>query len=602
MKRGYGTRGSQKSPKDVSKTKDLPPFPKQQMLILALCRICEPIAFMSIFPYIYFMIEDFHITDDPNKISVYAGMVTSAFTLAEFSTGVMWGRLSDKLGRKPILLMGLTGTAISALIFGFSQSLSVALFARAMGGLLNGNIGVLQTTVAELVTVKEHQPRAYTIMPLVWCLGSIIGPMIGGALARPCISYPDLFPRGTMWEKYPYLLPNLFSAVAVCCGVVIGLLFLEETHAGKKSRRDPGIELGKRISQWLSTKTCQATGRKAEKQPLLDDYEELPGYETTENSPQLISSPGSGAPEPLDLESSGAVLSQTQTGNQIFTKPVILNIISYGILAFHTMTFDQLFPVFLSTTPPEPEPKIELPFKFVSGFGLDTKEIGVILAVQGFYSMVSTIFLFPLVCEKLGALRLFRLLAISYFLLYLTTPYLVLLPERHRMIGIYVMVIWKCTFSTMAYPSNAILLTNSAPTLLSLGTINGVAASTASLCRAFGPTISGFLYSLGLQSGYSGLAWWCSGVVTIAGAYLSLRLTEPRGRLDEQQEAPRNACTDSGEECSNREGRSNELRESFFLPIGFFLLSSLPSQQQGYLERRLKGYNRWSPSFLSEDG
>lgn len=105
---------------------------------IALCRICEPIAFMSIFPYIYFMIEDFHITDDPNKISVYAGMVTSAFTLAEFSTGVMWGRFSDKVGRKPILLMGLTGTAISALIFGFAPSLSVALFARALGGLLNG--------------------------------------------------------------------------------------------------------------------------------------------------------------------------------------------------------------------------------------------------------------------------------------------------------------------------------------------------------------------------------------------------------------------------------------------------------------------------------
>jgi MFS family permease len=93
---------------------------------------------MSIFPYVYFMIEDFHITDDPNKISVYAGMVTSAFTLAEFSTGVLWGKLSDRVGRKPVLLTGLAGTAISAMIFGFAKSLPVALFARALGGLLNG--------------------------------------------------------------------------------------------------------------------------------------------------------------------------------------------------------------------------------------------------------------------------------------------------------------------------------------------------------------------------------------------------------------------------------------------------------------------------------
>lgn len=122
------------------------------------------------------MIEDFKITDDASKISVYAGMVTSAFTLAEFATGVMWGRLSDKIGRKPVLLFGLVGTAISVLLFGFAPNLPVALFARALGGLLNGyvscirtyrnfklivlrNIGVLQTTVAELVTVKEQQRK-----------------------------------------------------------------------------------------------------------------------------------------------------------------------------------------------------------------------------------------------------------------------------------------------------------------------------------------------------------------------------------------------------------------------------------------------------------
>lgn len=106
--------------------------------VIACCRICEPIAFMSIFPYIYYMIEDFHITDDSSKISVYAGMVTSAFTLAEFATGVLWGRLSDKIGRKPVLLFGLAGTALSVLVFGFAPSLPVALFARALGGLLNG--------------------------------------------------------------------------------------------------------------------------------------------------------------------------------------------------------------------------------------------------------------------------------------------------------------------------------------------------------------------------------------------------------------------------------------------------------------------------------
>lgn len=93
---------------------------------------------MSIFPYIYHMVRDFGITQDESQISIYAGMITSAFTFAEFSTGVMWGRLSDRLGRKPILLTGLCGTGLSVLMFGFAPNLWVALAARALGGALNG--------------------------------------------------------------------------------------------------------------------------------------------------------------------------------------------------------------------------------------------------------------------------------------------------------------------------------------------------------------------------------------------------------------------------------------------------------------------------------
>jgi hypothetical protein len=201
----------------------------------------------------------------------------------------------------------------------------------------------------------------------------------------------------------------------------------------------------------------------------------------------------------------------------------------------HTMTFDAMLPTLLSTEPPEnPEPW-KLPFKFVSGYGLSTKQIGIVLSVQGIYSMIATIFLFPIIVRRLGALGLFRALAISYPILYISTPYLVLLPDKLKMAGVYGVVIWKCTFATMAYPSNAILLTNSAPSLLMLGTINGVAASTASLSRAFGPTVSGFLFSAGLRLGYSGLAWWCSAVIALAGAFISLRMTDKGGRMDEDE-------------------------------------------------------------------
>jgi MFS family permease len=312
------------------------------MLVLAICRICEPIAFMGIFPYIYFMVKDFHMTDDESKISLYAGMVTAAFTFAEFATGVLWGRLSDKIGRKPVLLTGLMGTAISVLIFGFSPNLYVALAARAVGGLLNGNMGVLQSTVAELITDKAHQPRAYTIMPVVWCLGSIVGPMIGGALAKPVESYPNVFSHGTIWDRYPYLLPNLFSALICLVGVVNGLLFLEETHSAKKHQRDRGIELGKWL---LSTIPCRAADDSpdqvdqsqlkydewsSEGQPLLE--EQLPGYRTTENSPE--NSPRLATSEVVEEPQESLHLdADLRNNSKIFTKSVVLNVIAFGILA-----------------------------------------------------------------------------------------------------------------------------------------------------------------------------------------------------------------------------------------------------------------------------
>ncbi|KAI0803975.1 major facilitator superfamily domain-containing protein [Xylaria sp. FL0064] len=516
----------------------LPPFPSRQLLVLAICRICEPIAFMGIFPYVYFMIEDFHVTDDASKISFYAGMVTSAFTFAEFSTGLLWGRLSDKIGRKPVLLTGLAGTALSVLVFGFAPNLTVALLARAIGGLLNGNMGVLQSTVAELVTAKEHQPRAYTIMPVVWCLGSIIGPMIGGALARPCISYPGLFSPGTIWDRYPYLLPNLFSAFVVLIGVINGFLFLEETHAQKKMQRDRGLELGDWIlSKFTGFRKCTEPrdekvkfSDRDEIRPLLDHDEQLPTYRTNENtpvnSPRLRSASVATIPQDsLDLTKAkdyvGVGISQT------FTRPVVLNIISFGILAFHTMTFDQLLPVFLATAPPKDKVEISLPFRFVDGFNLDSKTVGIILSIQGAYQLLVNMFLVPKVLRRFGALRSFRFIVVAYFLLYLVTPYLVLLPPAYRMVGLAVVLAWKCTFSTIVYPSNAILTADSAPSRLALGTINGVAASTASLCRAFGPTISGILYSIGLKTGYSGLAWWSTALVAIGGAVAGLLIPDP---------------------------------------------------------------------------
>lgn len=140
------------------------------------------------------MVKDFRMANSHNA-SIYAGILVSAFSLAEALTGMLWGALSDRVGRKPILLSGCFGTMLSLLLVGFAPNFWVALFGRALGGFLNGNIGVIQTMVGELVKRPEHErkcqlfscagvhgpdslnaARAYAVMPFVWSIGTIIGP------------------------------------------------------------------------------------------------------------------------------------------------------------------------------------------------------------------------------------------------------------------------------------------------------------------------------------------------------------------------------------------------------------------------------------------
>lgn len=70
-----------------------------------------------------------------------------------------WGAVSDRIGRKPVLLMGCMGTITSLLVVGLSPNFWVALCGRIIGGLLNGNVGVVQTMVGELVTKPEHERK-----------------------------------------------------------------------------------------------------------------------------------------------------------------------------------------------------------------------------------------------------------------------------------------------------------------------------------------------------------------------------------------------------------------------------------------------------------
>ena len=178
---------------------------------------------------------------------------------------------------------------------------------------------------------------------------------------------------------------------------------------------------------------------------------------------------------------------------------------------------------------PESDAQPQLPFWFTGGFALTTKTIGGILSLQGVIQIVATIVVFPIVQRKLGTLRTFRMVVLTYPLLYLLVPYLTLVPVKFRMPAIYAILVWKVTAQAFSFPSNNIMLANATPKR-ALGTFNGFAQSSASFARAIGPSLSGLLEAAGLSKGMLGLPWWFNAMVALLGATLSLFMVEQHRR------------------------------------------------------------------------
>lgn len=185
--------------------------------------------------------------------------------------------------------------------------------------------------VAELVPQKELQPRAFSVMPLVWSIGSIFGPILGGALASPAKRYPDLFGKNDFLERFPFALPNLVAAILFCVGVGVGILYLrvgdfedlsyscavlitaKETLESKKNEKDYGLILGSFLKGSFKRKRKVSW-------PNHND----------QGSPLLTAS--------LTLKARPV----PATYREVFSYQSNINLLTYSMLSLHAVAYDQV--------------------------------------------------------------------------------------------------------------------------------------------------------------------------------------------------------------------------------------------------------------------
>jgi len=151
-------------------------FQNRQMSVIFLIMFINMLGFSIILPLLPYYADTFQVNE------LVVGALVGSYAAAQFISAPFLGRLSDRIGRRPVLLASVLGTALSFIILGFARSIEVLFLARILDGLTGGNISVAQAYITD-ITDEKNRTKGMGLIGAALGLGFVIGPALGGLLS-----------------------------------------------------------------------------------------------------------------------------------------------------------------------------------------------------------------------------------------------------------------------------------------------------------------------------------------------------------------------------------------------------------------------------------
>lgn len=164
--------------------------------------------------------------DGIQPIVIFGGILSALYSFLQFLTAPLWGKVSDIIGRRPVLLISVFFLSISYLLWFFSGSFTLLIFARLIGGIMSGNISTATAVVAD-VTDESKRSRGMAVIGIAFALGFIFGPALGGLLAL--IRLDELYPFLVDFGVNPFSVPALLAFVLSVFNFLFLVKYFKET-------------------------------------------------------------------------------------------------------------------------------------------------------------------------------------------------------------------------------------------------------------------------------------------------------------------------------------------------------------------------------------